>query len=473
MKKNIIYGLIIAFIVFSVIIFRINDSLIFHSDFARDLFNILKISQGDQTLLGPKLSFGGLYTASYYYYLFVPVFLLSGFKIMSIVYFNALLFVLAIFYFFINACKKYPLWKVAVASLSLSIVPVFLFSSRNPSISNTHLALLLIFLTFVYFNSIEQPIIILILGFFFGVIINFGFLNLLLLLPIYFLIVYKLKKKVNSLYFLFGIAVSFIPLILFEIKNNFVMLKSTFFNQSYLSWIGNKNIIHGVAGKKNIIDNFFYLSNRITDLIVINPIIGLIILYFIKFFEKKSDKKLFNIFNGFFALLILSILIRFQLAPHYLYPTAFFIFFVIIITLLESQYKILIFSMLFLEIILFPKQIYNKSTIRPEPFDQAVRYSIDNHLIKKDSRFNVVMIADPNAIVGFDYRYFFQKYGFVALSEFEYSQSDILLIFTQKNNLDPSTLNSWEVEQFGKKYLLKTSKYKAGKTSIFKAEKYN
>ena len=40
-----------------------------------------------------------------------------------------------------------------------------------------------------------------------------------------------------------------------EIKNNFIMLKNTFFNQSYLSWIGNKNIIHGAAGKKNVIEN--------------------------------------------------------------------------------------------------------------------------------------------------------------------------------------------------------------------------
>lgn len=471
MKKNIIYGLIISFIVLVIMTFRLNDSLIFHSDFARDLFNILKISQGDQTLLGPKLSFGGLYTASYYYYLFVPVFLLSGFKIMSIVYFNVLLFVLAVFYFFIKAVKKYSLWKVTIASMSFAIIPIFLFSSRNPSISNTHLAFLLIFLTFVYFNPIEQPVTILILGFFFGVIINFGFLNLLLLLPIYLLIIYKLKKKINSLYFLLGIAVSFTPLILFEIKNNFVMLKNTFFNQSYLSWIGNKNIIHGAAGKKNIIENFFFMSNEIKSHIIINPIIGLIILGLANFFEKKSDKKIFYILNGFLALLILSILIRFQLAPHYLYPTAFFIFFIIIILLLESRYKILIFLMFFLEILFFPKQIYNKSTILPEPFDQAVKYSIRNHLVEKSSRFDVVMIADPNAIIGFEYRYFFQKYGFVPLSEFEYSKSDTLLIFTQKNNLDPSKLSSWEIEQFGKKYLLKTSKYKAGNTYIFKAEK--
>jgi len=471
MKKNIFYGLIISFIVFIIITFRLNDSLIFHSDFARDLFEILKISQGNQTLLGPKLSFGGLYTASYYYYLFVPVFLLSGFKIMSIFYFNALLFVLAILYFFVKAIKKYSLWKVTMASILFAIIPIFLFSSRNPSISNTHLALLLMFLTFVYFNQIEQPIIILILGFLFGVIINFGFLNLLLLLPVYLLIIYKLKKKINSLYFLFGIIVSFFPLILFEIKNNFVMLKNTFFNQSYLSWIGNKNIIHGATGKKNVIENFLFMSNKISSHILINPIVSLIILGLVNFLEKKSDKKIFYILNGFLALLILSTLIRFQLAPHYLYPTAFFVFFIIVIMLLESRYKILICLMFFLEILFFPKHIYNKSTIRPEPFDKAVKYSIENQLVKKNSRFNIVMIADPNAIIGFEYRYFFQKYGFASLSEFKYSKSDSLLIFTQKNNFDPSTLNTWEIEQFGKKYLLKTSNYKAGEIFIFKAEK--
>lgn len=464
MKKNIIYGLVVALIVLVVIIFRINYSLVFHSDYARDLYNILKISQGDHTLLGPKLSFGGLYTASYYYYLFVPIFLLSGFQIISTVYFNALLFVIAIFYFFISALKKYSLWRVITASLSLALIPIFIFASRNPSISNTHLPLLLILLTYIYFYEIEKPFIIFLLGFLFGVIINFGFINLLILLPIYLLIIYRLKKKLISLYFIFGITISFLPLVLFEIKNNFVMLRNTFFNQSYLSWLGNKNIIEGAAGKKNVFENFFFLSGRISELIIINPILGLIVL-------TSVNKRFFYILNGFLALFILSLLIRFQLAPHYLYPTAFFVFFTIIMLLLESQYKILIYIMLFLEVIFFPKHIYFKSTIHAEPFEQAVKYSVDNNLVKKNSPFNIVMIAHPNAIVGFEYRYFFQKYGFAPLSEFEYSKSDTLLIFTEKDNLDPSKLSSWEIEEFGKKYLLNTSRYKSGKTYIFKAEK--
>jgi len=249
------------------------------------------------------------------------------------------------------------------------------------------------------------------------------------------------------------------------------MLKNTFLDRSYLSWIENKNILNGDSAKKNFIENFFFLSGKIQPLILINPIISLFLIAIIQFFEKKSKKSFFLIFIGFLALLILSFLIQYQLASHYLYPTAFFIFFIIIILLLESRYKILIVFLFVTEILFFPKDIYKKSTIVPEPFETAVKYTIEKHLVEKNSRFNVVMIADPNAIVGFEYRYFFQKYGFTPLSEFEYSKSDILLLFTKINNLEPLTLNTWEINQFGKKYLQKTSKYKAGGILIFKAER--
>ncbi|EKD94308.1 MAG: hypothetical protein ACD_26C00124G0001, partial [uncultured bacterium] len=174
------------------------------------------------------------------------------------------------------------------------------------------------------------------------------------------------------------------------------------------------------------------------------------------------------IFNGLLALIILAGLIRFQFAIHYLYPTSFFLFFMIIILLLESRFKILLFILLFVEIILFPRHIYSKSSITSEPFEKAVKYVIENKLIDKKTSFNVAMIAHPNAIVGFEYRYFFQKDGYVPLSEFEYSKSDVLYIFTQKKDLDLSTLNSWEIQQFGKNYLDTTNQFKINKTTIYK-----
>ena len=472
LNKKILLSLLAGLFAFLLIIYKINYSLIFHSDFARDLFNILKISQGNHTLLGPKLSFGGLYPASYYFYLFVPIFLLSGFKIMSLVYFNALLFSIAISYFFYNSLKKFPLWKTVAASFAMTLIPIFLFSARNPSVSNTHLSFLLILLTYVYFNKIDKPLVLILLGFVFGIIINFGFISLLILIPVYLIIFNKLKNKLASLYFVLGIGIAFIPLLLFEVKNNFIMIKNTFFDRSYLSWIGNKNIIQSISGKKNIIENLLFLSSQIQQLILINPLIALLILGILRFFDKNIKGKLFYILNGFLALIILASLIRFQFAIHYLYPTAFFLFFLIITSVMESRFKSLFFLLLLIELTLFPKYIYSKSNIHPEPFENAVKYVIKNKLIDKNTNFNVVMIAHPNAIIGFEYRYFFQKEGYVPLSEFEYSKSDVLYIFTQKKDLDLSTLNSWEIQQFGKQNLLTAKKYKSGSTYIYKATKH-
>ena len=470
-KKNILLAIIVGLVVFFIISFKISDSLIFHSDFARDLFNILKISQGNRTLLGPKLSFGGLYPASYYFYLFVPAFLLSGFNILSLVYFNTFLFALAVTYFFINALKKFSLWKSVTASLAITLIPIFLFASRNPSVSNTLLSFLLMLLTYIYFNKIDRPFVLVFLGLVFGIIINFGFISFLILLPVYLMILNKLKYKLHSFYFISGIVVAFLPLLLFEIKNNFIMIKNTFFDKSYLSWIGNKNIIQSTSGKKNIIENLFFMSNKLKELILINPLITLIIFGILQFYDKNIKGKIFFIFNALLALVILAVLIRFQFAIHYLYPTSFFLFFTIIIVLLESRFKILFLILLFVEIVLFPKNIYSKSNITSEPFEKAVKYVIENKLIDKDTRFNIAMIAHPNAIIGFEYRYFFQKDGYAPLSEFEYSKSDILFIFTQKKNLDLTTLNSWEIQQFGKQNLINPEKYKTGETSIFKATK--
>ncbi len=469
MNKKVLSGIGIALIAFFIFVFSLKESFIFHSDFARDIYGILKISQGNLTLLGPKVSFGGLYTAPYYFYLFVPAYILSGLNISGILYFNALLSAAAIFYFFYKAAEKFPLWKATVVSFVLALMPLYLFSARSPSVSTSGLPLLLIFLTYVYFNKIDKPLIILILGFFFGVVINFGFLHFLILIPVFILILSKLKKKIHSLYFLLGIGVAFIPLILFELKNNFIMIKNTFIDKSYLSWIQNENVLRGKSGRKNIFENILFMSEQLKFLMVVSPLIMLSALSFILYFEKKLRKNRFLILNSLFALVILSALIRFQFAVHYLYPTAFFIFFVILLLLLTSRYIWPLFLLLVLEIIFFPKQIYSKSNITAEPFELAVKYSIDNKLVDKNSNFNVVMIAHPNAIVGFEYRYFLQKNGFNPLSEFEYNKSDTLLIYTRRKNLDPSTLDTWEIQQFGKNNLLKTSKYQTGEIYIFKA----
>lgn len=469
MNKKIFFGIVIVVIGFLIFVYRLNDSLIFHSDFARDLYEILKISQGNLTLLGPKVSFGGLYTAPYYFYLFVPIYVLSGFNLMGIVYFNALLCAVAVFYFFYKVSGKFPLWKAVTGSFALILMPLYLFSARSPSVSTSHMPFLLIFLTYIYFNKIERASTVVVLGFVFGVLTNFGFLHVLIFLPVFVLLFTKVKKKIYWSYFILGFIVAFGPLILFELKNNFIMIKNTFLDKSYLSWVENVNVLEGKAAPKNFIENILFMSEKLKPLIIINPLISLFGLSFFLYFEKKLAQNRALILNGLFALIILSVLIRFQFAAHYLYPTAFFIFLLVLFLLLTSRFRGLLILFLLIEITFFPKHIYGISDIRPQPFEEAVNFSIDHRLVDKKTKFNLVMIAHPNAIVGFEYRYYFQKKGFTPLSEFEYNKSDVLLIYTRRKDLDPQTLSTWEIEQFGKNNLLETTQYQTGESYIFKA----
>src|SRR3989344_2391006 len=49
--------------------YKLTSSFNFHPDFARDIYDMLAIIQGNPTLIGPKLSLGGIYSGPYYYYL--------------------------------------------------------------------------------------------------------------------------------------------------------------------------------------------------------------------------------------------------------------------------------------------------------------------------------------------------------------------------------------------------------------------
>ena len=55
------------------------------------------------------------------------------------------------------------------------------------------------------------------------------------------------------------------------------MFKNTFIDKSYLMWIKNSNIPGGITGKKNPIENFFFIAKTMEKFIVINPLILFII----------------------------------------------------------------------------------------------------------------------------------------------------------------------------------------------------
>lgn len=473
-KKSTLISIFLAFFSYLLFIYKIDSSTIYHSDFARDLYEILKISQGNLTLLGPKLSFGGLYTAPYYFYLYVPVFILTGFNLFSIPVFNAFLFSLAIGYFSKKTVEKYGPLKGILATILISTTTLIIFASRNPNNGSAYLSFLLMLLTYIYFEDINHWLKLLAIGFIFGVLVNFSFSNVVLLPSLLILFMYKLKDRKKVLFFIPGFIAAFLPILLFELKHNFIQIRNTFALRSYRAWIENRNVSKESAGplvSKNLIENLLYVAQEIKPFIGFNPLIAFFVFLATYFLNKGKKYNLFLLTNSLLALIVLSGFVRFQFAIHYVYAVAFFIFFNLVIFILETRLSFFLVIIMVLSGYNFPIHLFKTSNITYQPFEKAVQYSIDKKLIDKGSRFNLVHIAHPNAILGYEYRYFFQKNGFAPTSEFEYANSDILLIFTERKNFNPLEFKTWEVEQFGLKYLKNAQKYKVGKIFIFKAQR--
>lgn len=473
MKKTFILTILVVLISFLLYSFKLDVSLFYHPDFARDLFEIFKITQGDLALIGPKLTFGGLYTGPYYFYLFAPIFFLSKANIMAILYFNAFLFAVAIGYFFKKAYEKFSFVQAGLGACVLTLLPLSVIGGRSPSNAYTFIPLLLILLTYVYFHSPQKPLPLLLAGFLFGVIINFHFVNIILMPLFLMLLLPFLKKKKQILYFIGGIAFSFLPLLVFELKHNFIMFTNTFIQKSYLNWMENKNIPNGVVGKKNVIENILFMSGQLRHHIILNPLIpyGLLLVLFKLERPQKKERMLFA--GSLLALLIFSMIIRFQFIPHYLVAVGLTLSFSFVVIFLRSRLWPSLIILLFLGILFFPTHMYRPSERRPERFEKAVQFAVQKNLVRKDVPFNVIQITRQNllATLGFEYRFFFKKYGYSPDSEFAYSTSKDLIVFSELPDYDISRFRSWEAEQFGTQYFQKAKKYRSGETVIYKISK--
>jgi hypothetical protein len=468
LKKYFYPGL--AFVVlFIVLSYRLFHSFNFHPDFARDIYDILTIIQGKLTLIGPKLSFGGIYSGPYYYYLLAPVFFVTGLNLNSLLVFNLMLFIGgAIFFYWLIPKKNGRLFPLA-AALLISCLPMYVTGARGPWNGSTYLPFLLAFLSMVFFVKLDdKKLLLAMIGFVGGMVINIHLVST----PVVFIgLVYLavvLKRKSNLVFLMGGFLAAFLPLLLFEIKHDFVMTKNTFLVGSYKTFVENNNIPNAVSGKKNFIENLVFLANKLSGQLGVN-----ILFYWgtsvILFFKTKFRER-FLIAASFILVFLFSAVLKYQFGGHYLYPVSMFLAFSLTLVLIGSKYKWLLFMFIILELVGFPRGIYSESGRVASTFKKRVEYTLDQKLIKNGESFNVIQISkDYTAYipVGHEYRFYFRKYNYVPKTEFEYNQSDTLLIYSELKDFDIAKLNNWEVGQFGKANMNNYKKYDVGGAALY------
>jgi hypothetical protein len=181
MNKRIVIALLLFIYTLSLYSYKLPQSFHFDTDFARDVSDILDISRGDIRLIGPKSSFGGLYSPSYYYYIFAPVFFITKNHIEGFLYLNAIFFAVALSLYFYLVSKRSPPFISILSSLTLILAPLFVFASRNPGNFTSYIPFLLILLTYVVYIKPRSNIHLFAVGFFAGIVMTFDYVAVFLL----------------------------------------------------------------------------------------------------------------------------------------------------------------------------------------------------------------------------------------------------------------------------------------------------
>lgn len=455
-----IYPILAFSILLFLLVYKLFQSFTFHPDFARDIYDILTIVQGKMTLIGPKLSFGGIYSGPYYY-LFAPIFFLTGLNLNSLLALNVLIFVAGLICFYYFLSKKYAPLLALAGSFLLAFLPIYVTGSRGPWNGSTYLPMLLVYLSLIFLVPLEGRLfLIFITGFLGGVIANIHLVSIPVLVIGVVYLFFVIKNKKQILWLFAGFALAFAPLVLFEVKHNFVMLKNTFLVGSYKNFVENTNIPNAVSGKKNLFENLFFLSERLTGQLGISPIVYAGVMAFI--FSKSKFRERFLTISSIVVFILLSAVLKYQFGAHYLYPVALFIAFSLVLVVMNSNYRWIMGVIIAVELLSFPFGLYKESSRVASTYKKRVEAVIEKDLVNKNESFNIIQVSKDYTIfipVGHEYRFFFRKNNFIPKSEFEYNSSDKLLVFSELKNFNLAELDTWEIKEFGKENIKNAKRY--------------
>ncbi len=245
MKKQLPLILLIFIILFAAYIrlYNISSYMEFLGDEGRDVLIAKDILNGKFTLLGPRSSAGDFFMGPFYYYLITPFLWLTNYDPVGPAIMVALFGVATVFLiykvasiFFKRMTGQPAVQAGLFASMLYSISPLILtysHSSWNPNVL-PFFALSLIYTVYMAVNAGNSRKLFFISGILLGICLQLHYLSLFLaaIITIYILLSHwfthhafniDLLKKYLTL--LIGTLISLSPLIIFEIRHNFLNTK--------------------------------------------------------------------------------------------------------------------------------------------------------------------------------------------------------------------------------------------------------
>ncbi len=452
--------------------YHIVGSYAYDNDFGRDLVDIYAITRGDITLLGPKLSFGGLHTGPYYYYLFAPVLFLFPGQPELLLYANALLAWLALVLLgiFWYKLEKWSLPYIVAALYWLGLSNYFLFSARGPGNAFSYvgwLALLIGMYPQIWKRADWRLWALYGLGW--GIVVNFHLAVLFIALPLLALLAFSaviVKQKLSwkNVYLPIalkaGFIASFAPLVLFELTHNFVMIRNTFIDKSYEAFLQNGNLAAPLETSANPIRNLWLFLNHTQGWVWPSMTILLLAIIVLMILNRKTISRVtIALGTGVVCgLVLVALAATSQLAFHYLFPFIVLGQITIICLLAKNKYAFWIVCLVVIvNIATFPYQSYQPASRNIDAFRQTTTDVMNSKLASQlaGHSFQIYVTREVStAPIGHEYRYFFANHGLFADPPSAFAQSERILWIAEQPLVNPAAVTSWELEQFGPRTLL-------------------
>lgn len=479
MKSKIIrFGKIEAFFLFLLIglasltyLYQFNVLRFFTYDQARDALYIKRILDGNLRLIGTQSSIPGLYTGPFYYYLMAPF--LWAFKLnpIGLDFATALfaLFSIALLFWLLKEETKGSLLALLFATL-YAFSPSIVDQSRfawNPNPLPFFTLLFLLSFKKILFAKEEKYFLPLALSL--GAAVNLHYSGLAFFLASFLLwLVFKPRIQNKKIFFtsLFLLSLFFLPLLLFDLRHDFINLQNIF---KYFT-LGTRGEIppppffpglwEKISGLFNLV--FLYpptLSGGLTKVFLFAG-------FFFLIQEFKKKKTFFTVVfltfltGVFFSSLYQGSFFFFYLT--FLYPVPF-----LVVALLWDRFcqrsRLLLLLLPILSFIVLKNSIphlFPSFEGRANLLNQVSRSLAAE--ISPQEKFNLVALYqspdrfDRNAV---DYRYFLEiNHGFKTpgWDVLDYQPAQTLYLISEIGPVDPLTVGVWELSLFAPQKIAQT-----------------
>ncbi len=291
--KTFLLSLVIVFLIF--IFFRtynLEGRLGFGWDQERDIIAVKEILSGDLKLIGPRV-YGpaGFFLPPYFFYILAPFYFAGNLNPFSVIWFIAASSVL----FFILSFKIITqVFNQKTALFFLGLWAVNPLAISIDTIAWNPIFVPLLFLAVIYFFYISLKTLsdknIFLLGLFFGFGVSFHLQFIFIfpmLLPIFYNI-FNNRDPAKFLKFLIGAIIPFLPILIFDLRHDFLNFKQIFLFEGF----GGNSVNRLLPVWGNVSSFIFGVNSNISVGVIgyILLIVGYLLLFITAFKKTTGDK---------------------------------------------------------------------------------------------------------------------------------------------------------------------------------------